>query len=107
MKISAGMRKYNEPKPGSLKAACARMCARSLSCVRLFATPWTVVYQAPLSMEFSRQEYGSGLACLPPGDLPNLGTEPASLMSPELAGRFFTTSATWEAHQSGTDIGII
>ena len=101
------MRKYNEPKPGSLKVACTCMCARSFRRVRLFVTPWTVVHQAPLSMEFSRQECWSGLACLPPGDLPNLGIEPASLMSPELAGRFFTTSATWDAHQSGTDIGII
>ena len=37
------------------------MCAQSLSCVQLFATPWTVAHQAPLSMEFSRQEYWSGL----------------------------------------------
>ena len=47
-------------------------------------------------MGFSRQEYWSGLPCLPLGDLPNPGTEPMSLMSPALAGRFFTTSATWE-----------
>ena len=70
-----------------------------LSCfshVRLFATPWTVACQAPLSMEFSRQEYWSGLPCPPPGDLPPLGIKPVSLASPVLAGRFFTTSATWE-----------
>ena len=42
------------------------------------ATPWTVACQAPLSMEFSRQEYWSGLPCPAPGDLPNLGTEPRS-----------------------------
>jgi len=47
---------------------------------------WTVAYQAPLSMELSRQEYWSGLPFLPPGDLPNSGTEPASLVSPALAG---------------------
>ena len=41
-------------------------------------TPWTVAHQAHLSMEFSRQEYWSGLACPPPGDLPNLGIEPKS-----------------------------
>ena len=41
-------------------------------------TPWTVARQAPLSMEFSRQEYWSGLPCLPPGDLPNPGIEPRS-----------------------------
>ena len=53
--------------------------------------------QAPLSMGFSRQEYWSGLPCPPPGGLPHPGIEPVSLMSPELAGRFFTTSTTWEA----------
>ena len=51
-------------------------------------------------MGFSRQEYWSGLACPPPGDLPNLGIEPESLMSLALAGGFFfffTTTASWEA----------
>ena len=47
-------------------------------------------------MEFSRQEYWSGLPCPPPGDLPIPGIEPSSLMSPALAGGFFTTSTTWE-----------
>ena len=60
-------------------------------------TLWTVACQAPLSMGFSRQEYWSGLPFLSPGDLPDPGIEPASLMSLALAGRFFTTSATWEA----------
>ena len=54
------------------------------SCVRLFAIPWTVVHQAPLSMGFSRQEYWSGLPCPPPGDLPHSGTELASPASPAL-----------------------
>ena len=67
--------------------------------VRLFTTPSTVVHKAPLSMGFSRQEYRSGLPCPPPGDLPNPGTEPASLMSPSLASGFFTTSMTWEAQE--------
>ena len=49
-----------------------------LSGVPLFATPWTAAHQAPLSMEFSRQEYWSGLPCPPPGDLPNPGAEPRS-----------------------------
>ena len=44
----------------------------------------------------SRQEYWSGLPCPPPGDLPDPDIESVSLMSPALAGRFFTTSATWE-----------
>ena len=65
--------------------------------VPLFATLWTVACQAPLSVAFSRQEHWSGLPCSPPGDLPNPGIKPVSLMSPELAGGFFTTSATWEA----------
>ena len=47
-------------------------------------------------MGFSRQEYWSGLLCPPPGDLPDPGIECVSLMSPALAGGFFTTSATWE-----------
>ena len=58
---------------------------------------WTVASQAPLSMGFSRQEYWSGLSCPIPGDLPDPGIKPASLMSPTLADRFFTTSVTWEA----------
>ena len=51
---------------------------KSLSHVRLFATPWTVAYQVPLSMGFSRQYYWSGLPFPSPGDLPNTGTEPRS-----------------------------
>ena len=68
-----------------------------LSHVHFFATPWTVARQAPLSMGFSRQEYWSGLPFPPPGDLPTPGIEPVSLSSSAMAGRFFTTSATWEA----------
>ena len=67
--------------------------------VWLFVTPWTVVCQAPLSTGFSRQGYWSGLPCPPPGDLPDPGVKPESLLSPALAGRFFTTSATWEVHE--------
>ena len=51
-------------------------------------------------MGFSRQEYWTGLPCPPPGDLPDPGLESASVMSPALAGGFFTTNATWEAHSS-------
>ena len=64
--------------------------AKSLSCVQLFATLWTVACQAPLSMGFSRREYWSGLTCPTPGGLSN----PAS---PAIAGGFFITSATGEA----------
>ena len=51
---------------------------KSLSHVRLFVAPWTVVYQAPLSMGFSRQEYWSGLPFPSPGDPPDPGIEPGS-----------------------------
>ena len=54
-------------------------------------TPWTVAHQAPLSMGFSRQKYWSRLPFPPPGVLPDPGIEAASLVSPALAGRFFTT----------------
>ena len=60
-------------------------------------TPWTVACQPPLSMAFSRQECWSGLSFPSPEDLPDPGIKPVSLMSPALAGRFLTTSATWEA----------
>ena len=50
---------------------------------------WAVVHQAPPSMEFSRQEYWSGLPLPPPGDLPNPGIEPESPVAPALAGGFF------------------
>ena len=69
------------------------MHARSLSCVHLLVIPWTVARQAPLSMGFSR----SGLPYRPPGDLPDPGIKTPSLMFPALAGKFFTTSTTWEA----------
>ena len=73
------------------------VCAKSLSRVRLFAVPWTVAHQVPLSMELSRQEYWSGLPFSSPEDLPDPGITPSSLTSPALAGGFFTTSATWQA----------
>ena len=65
-----------------------------------FTTPWTVARQAPLFTGFSRQEYWSGFPCPPPGDLPNPGIEPTSLVSPALAGRYFTSGVTWEANQT-------
>ena len=60
-------------------------------------TLWTTAHQIPLFMGFSRQEYWSGLLCLPPGDFSDPGIEPAFLVSPALAGGLFTTSATWES----------
>ena len=71
------------------------MCVCMLSHVQLFVTLWTVACQAPLSMGFSRQESWSGSPCPPPGHLPDPGIEPTSLISPVLAGGFFTTSATY------------
>ena len=59
--------------------------------------PWTIACQAPLSMEFSRQEYWTGLPFPTPGDLPNPGTKPTYLVCPALASGFFTT---WEASKS-------
>ena len=65
------------------------MCV--LSRVQLFATPWTVVCQASLSMGLLRQEYGSGLLFPPSGDLSHPGIKPTSLVSPASTGGFFTT----------------
>ena len=65
----------------------------------MFATLWTISHQAPLSMQFSKQGYWSGLPFTSPGHLPNPGIKPASLVSPALAGGFFTTSTTWETHR--------
>ena len=68
------------------------LCMWALSCsVQLFVTPWTITRQAPLSMEFSRQEYWSALPFPTPRDLPNSGIKPLSPGTPALAGRFFTT----------------
>ena len=64
--------------------------------VQLHVTLWTVARRTLLSVGFSRQESWSVLPCSPPRDLPEPGTEPASLTFPTLAGRFFTTRATWE-----------
>ena len=62
-------------------------------------TLWSIASQAPLSMGFSRQGYWSGFPGPPPGDLPDLGIELGSLMSPALAGGFITTSATCESSE--------
>ena len=82
-----------------------------LSRVQLFVILWSVAHQAPLSLEFFRQEYSSRLPFPSPGDLLGPGIEPASPASPELAGRFFTTEpwrGPWNAslpssncHQEG------
>ena len=76
---------------------CWHVCESQLSCVQLFETPRTVGHQTPLSMGFSRQEYWSGLPCPPPGDLPDPGLEPESLVS--CIGRQVLPRATWEAQR--------
>ena len=84
-------------KSGGSQGAGGKDVCCVLSCfsrVQLFSTLWTVAVQAPLSMEFSRQEYWSGWSFSSPGDFPNPGIKPGSLMSPALAGRFFTMRAT-------------
>ena len=73
----------------SPQVCCAVLCV--LSHVWLFATPWTRAHQAPLSMEFSRQEYWSGLPFPTPGKSSWPRGQTLSLASPALAGRFFTT----------------
>ena len=86
----------------SPKKAIACMLSQ-FSFIRLFATPWTVARQAPLSVGFSQQEYWRGLPRPLPGDLPQRGMEYASLMSPALAGVFFT-SATWEVPKRAINV---
>ena len=68
----------------------------SCSHVWLFVTPCTIAHQLPLSMGFSRQEYWSGLPFPSPGNLPDPGIEPTSLMSPALSGEFFFTTEPTE-----------
>ena len=77
--------------------SCMCTCMPScFGCVQLFAALWAISCQASLSMGFSRQEYWTGLPSPTPEGLPDPGIEPASLKSPALAGKFFTTNATSE-----------
>ena len=69
--------------------------------VQIFVTPWSVAYQVPLSMGFSSW---NGLPFPSAGDLPDSGIKLESLMSPALAGGFFTTSTTWEHEAKGYEI---
>ena len=75
--------------------------AQLSSCVWLFVTPWTVDHQVFLSMEFSRQEYWSGLPFPTPGDLPDPGIKPTSPVSPALASGYFTTAPPGNPIPSG------
>ena len=84
------------PKDLHLSFLISHLLAQSLSHVQLFATPWNAASQAPLSMGFSRQKYWSELPFPIPGDLPNPGIQSVSLVSPALAGRFFTSEPRGE-----------
>ena len=74
------------------------LCMLSHSVMSDSATQWTVACQTPLSMGFFRQEYWSEFPCPPPGDLPDSGIEPMSLMSPALQADFFATSTNLGRH---------
>ena len=81
------------------------VCVLSLfSRAQLFVTPWIVARQAPLSMGFSRHKYWNGVPF--PGPLPDPRIKPAPLMSPALAGGFFTTSTSWEAIALSEDTSL-
>ena len=80
--------RLGEKAVGEIQEWSLKVKVKSLSHVRLFATPWTIAYHAPPSMGFSRQESWSGLPFPSPGDLSDPGIEP---VSPALAGGFFTT----------------
>ena len=84
----------------SRSEVCARVCSVVSNSLRL----WTVAHQAPLSMEFSRQKYWSGLPFPTPGDLPDPRIEPLSPASPALAGRFFTSAPPGKPSGQGTNI---
>ena len=96
----------NDQCPFHVSCVCVCVCVCACACahtqlfshVQLIVAPRTVAHQAPLSMGFSRQEYCSGVSFPTPGDLPHPLIKFVSLLSPALAGGFFTTSATWEAH---------
>ena len=75
--------------PNKFQSSCHFIPAQLLGRVQFFAVPWTIVHQAPLFMGFSRQEYWNGMPFPPPGDPPDPGIKPISLMSPVLAGRSF------------------
>ena len=78
------------PKPCYQRKLCVFLCVNAKLLQSYCSPPGSSVYG------FSKQEYWSRMPCPPPGDLPNPGIEAVSLMSPALAGGFFTTCTTWE-----------
>ena len=77
-----------------------RLCAKSLQSCPILCDPIDCSHRLLCPWDSNRRESWSGLPCPPPGDLPDPGIEPLSLMSPALAGGFFTTHAAWEAQTS-------
>ena len=92
--LNQGVRIFGKPSQNSVSHTCAILSC--FSCVWLFVTLWTIAHQAPLSMEFSRQEYWGGLPFSLPGDLPNTGMEPSSTWA--LALQTFLPLSYREAH---------
>ena len=83
--------------PSHLDVTCCPCVPGHLSRVRLSATLWTVAHQAPLFKGILQARILEWIAMPPPGGIPDPGIRTTSLTSPAWAGRFFTTSATWEA----------
>ena len=86
------LEKRPQSSRGKVRACCPGLSRGFPGGVRLFATPWTVAHQAPLSMGFSRREYWSGLPFLSPGDLPDPGIKPRS---PALQADALTSEPPW------------
>ena len=89
---------------GSDSRAQSCMHAGMHSLIQLSATPWSVAHQAPLSMDFSRQEHWGGLPFPPPGDLPDRGIKPRS---PRIDGQVLYHWTTWEALKRSTASPLI
>ena len=89
----------------SEKRLCAWVCVESLQLCLSLCSPRDCS-QASVSMGFSRQEYWNGLPCLPPRDLPDPGIEPVSLMSPALAGGFFTTEPPRKPREEVSNVNL-
>ena len=98
--LKANRLKTQEELISQFKSMCVGALS-GFSRVQLFAAPWTIACQGPLSMEFSRQEYWSRVPFPSPGDLPDPGMETESTASPALASGFFTISAPWGVHKLG------
>ena len=86
---------------------CVHTHVRALSHGWLFANPWTVAYQVPLSLGVSRQEYWCELPFPPPGYLPSPGIKPVSPASPALPGRFFTTESPGKPYREYQTVRLI